>query len=276
MSVKIIQERLESYGCTSTQEEEQALREITQEIALAALSRSDFFKRASFQGGTALRILYSLQRFSEDLDFTLLKPDASFKLASYLKNMSAEFEAYGFKIAVEDPAFLKENSIGKILMLRYPLLTGTAKQIVVKFEVDTNPPLGSRFETKYPDFPAPFPVTVQDFPSLFSGKCHALLCREYLKGRDWYDFVWYASRKPKLNFEFFSNACHQQGNWKGKNIQVTQDWFVAEMGAKIRSIDWKEAKKDVERFVKVRDRHSLELWSREFMLDRLSKVMESL
>ncbi len=285
MSVKIIQERLESYPCASIQEEERALREITQEIALAALSRSDFFKIAIFHGGTALRILHSLQRFSEDLAFMLMKPSASFRWESYLKNMSVEFEAYGFSIRVEErshadetvkKAFLKEDSIGKILTLRYPLLTGRPKQILVKVEIDTNPPLGSGFETRYLDFPFPFPVTIHDLSSLFAGKCSALLCREYIKGRDWYDFVWYAGRKPKLNFELFSNALDQQGPWKGQHIQITKAWFAEEMEKKIGSIPWESAKKDVERFLKAGELQTLQLWNAEFMQDRLQKIVEGL
>ena len=285
MSIKIIQERLENYHCASTQEEDRALREITQEIALAALSRSDFFKKAIFHGGTALRILHSLQRFSEDIDFMLMEPSASFRWEIYLKNMSAEFEAYGFSIRVEDrsdadetvkKAFLKENSIGKILMLKHPLRTGTSKQIVVKFEIDTNPPKGSRFETKHLDFPFSCPVTVHDLPSLFAGKCSALLCREFLKGRDWFDFVWYAGRKPQLNFKLLSNALDQQGPWKEQHISTDKTWLIREMEKKIASIDWEKARKDVARFVKPRELQTLQLWNREFMMECLQKMAERL
>ena len=285
MSIKIIQERLDSYHCASTQEEEQALREITQEIALSALSRSGFFRAAAFHGGTALRIVHTLQRFSEDLDFMLMEPNRSFRWNPYLKNMSAEFEAYGFSIRIEDrseadetvkKAFLKEDSIGKILLLKFPLRTGRPRQILIKFEVDTNPPMGSCFETKNLDFPFPFPVTVQDLPSLFAGKCGALLCREYLKGRDWFDFVWYAARKPGLNFTLLSNALDQQGPWQGQRPQVTKKWFAGEMKRKIESIRWEEAKRDAERFLKPRELPTLQLWSAAFMLECLQKILETL
>ncbi|MBI2345381.1 MAG: nucleotidyl transferase AbiEii/AbiGii toxin family protein [Deltaproteobacteria bacterium] len=285
MSLKIIQERFDEYHCASRQEEEQALREITQEVALAALSRAGFFKLAGFQGGTALRILYSLQRFSEDLDFLLRVPRSDFGWEPYLKHMIVELSAYGFAVQVADrskaadpvqKAFLKEQSIGKILRLRYPLTTGRPKQIQIKFELDTNPPQGSRFETKYLDFPFPFPVTVQDLASLFAGKSHALLCREYLKGRDWYDFVWYAGRKPTVNYDFLAAALHQQGPWQGTRPQVTKEWYLDAMRKKIIGTDWNEAKNDVARFLKPNELRTLELWSAEFFLDRLAKIAETL
>ena len=130
MNVKMIQERLNSYSCTSQQEEENALREITQELALAALSRSDFFKKAAFQGGTCLRIFYSSDRFSEDIDFILKTPQKHFQLAPYLKSLAVELEAYGYRMEVVDrsksdnavkKAFLKDDSLGKILSLSLTL-----------------------------------------------------------------------------------------------------------------------------------------------------------
>lgn len=283
MSIKIIQERIDSYHCTSIQEEEQALREVTQEIALAALSRSDFFKTAAFHGGTALRILYSLQRFSEDLDFMLFQPNHSFRWEVYFKNMSAEFEAYGFSIKVEDrsnsdetvkKAFIKENSIGKILMLKHPLRTGIPRQILVKFEIDTNPPEGSGFETKHLYFPFPFPVTVHDLPSLFSGKLCALLCREYLKGRDWFDFVWYAGRKLRPNFTLLTSALNQQGPWQGQHMSIDKTWLIHEIEKKIISINWDKVRQDVERFVKPRELQTLQLWNKKFMAECLQKIAQ--
>jgi len=198
MSVKIIQDRLDSYGCQSTLEEEQALREITQEIVLAALGRTDFFQKAGFQGGTCLRIFYGVNRFSEDLDFALQKPESSFLLKPYLDDLAKEVKAYGYALELDDrskvdqavrQAFVKDNSLGNLLRLNYKPATGPLRKLRIKLEVDTNPPAGAAFETKYLDFPFPSAVCVFALPSLFAGKLHALLCREYLKGRDWYDFI---------------------------------------------------------------------------------------
>ena len=283
MSVKIIQERLDSYHCQSQQEEEFALKEIMQEIALAALARTDFFKFASFQGGTALRIIYSLERFSEDLDFICMKPNRDFRWPTYLKNLELEFQTYGIEIKVEDrskgdeavqKAFLKDDSMGKILVLKHRGREGRPGLIRVKFELDTNPPAGSRSETKYIDFPFPAAVAVQDPPSLFAGKSHALLCREYTKGRDWYDFLWYVARKTPINFEFLSSACDQQGPWKGQKIVIGKEWYLEGLEKKIKITDWEEAKRDVARFLRPKELQSLELWSQEFFRDRLEKMKE--
>lgn len=281
MSVKIIQERFERYDCSSLQDEERVFKEIIQEIALASLSRAGFFKQASFQGGTCLRILYSLERFSEDLDFILKEPTSNFQWENYLNGLEMEFDSYGIELITQDrsdadamvkKAFIKSDSIGKILKLRYPKVDGPSRSSVIKFELDTNPPLGSSFETKYLDFPFPFPITVQDLPSMFAGKSHALLCRKYTKGRDWFDFLWYVSREALINFEFLSNAINQFGPWKGKNIKVDKEWYLKVMNEKITATKWDEAKKDVERFLKPKDLITLDLWSQDFFLDRLSKV----
>lgn len=285
MNVKIIQERLDRYHPTSWQEEECALKEILQEIALAALSRSGFFKQAIFQGGTALRILYNQDRFSEDLDFILKEPSKLFRLNDYFEALKIEFQMYGITLEIKDrtkaddivqKAFLKEDSTAKILELKHYPRAAKPKNIRIKFEIDTNPPLGSKSEIKYLDFPFAFAVTVQDPPSLFAGKSHALLCREYLKGRDWYDFVWHVSRKTPINYEFLTNACRQTGPWEGQNITITREWYVQEVSKKIESIDWETAKEDVRRFLKPNALPSLEVWSKDFFLDRLEKLKEIL
>jgi len=281
MSVKLIQDRLDSYHCQSSIEEEHAVREITQEVALAALGRTEFFKHAVFQGGTCLRILYGLHRFSEDMDFILKEANRDFELQPHLQAVSDELKAYGYDIEIMDrskagiavrKAFLKDDSLGKILQLRYADKSGPLKKIRVKFEVDTNPPLGSGMEIKYVDFPFISSVTVQDKPSLFAGKLHALLCREYVKGRDWYDFLWYTSQEVGINYEFLSSALRQQGPWQEKNIQVDLKWCLEHLEGKINSVDWQAAREDVRRFVKASEQPSLELWSRDLFLSQLRKV----
>lgn len=285
MSTQIIRDRFEGYRTASRQEAENAMAQIAQEIALAGLSRSDFFKHAVFQGGTCLRILYGMQRFSEDLDFLLKRPDPAFQLAPYLQGLEVEFKAYGVELIVQDrskadetvrKAFLKSDSLGKILSLAHLDLTERMRAVKIKFEVDTNPPDGGGCETKYLDFPFPFPVTVQDAPSLFAGKSHALLCREYAKGRDWFDFVWYVGRKTPLNYAFLSSAIDQQGPWKGQDVVVTKEWYLAEMERKIAAVDWDDARRDVIRFLKSSDLPIVQLWSREYFQDRLRKMRECL
>jgi predicted nucleotidyltransferase component of viral defense system len=278
MSIKIIQDRLDSYQCKTALEEEQALREITQEVALAGLARSDFFKFAAFHGGTCLRIFYGTNRFSEDFDFLLKERNENFSLQPYLKGLSGELLAYGYQLEVVDrskadsavkKAFIKDSSIGKVLQLNHLKADRSMRKIRIKFEIDTNPPEGSGYEIKYLDFPFVSSVTVQDLPSLFAGKIHALLCREYAKGRDWYDFIWYTSRGVQVNYQFLASALKQQGPWRGQKLQIDKEWCLKTLRDRICSLDWQEAKDDIKRFIQQKELVSIELWSKELFLDRL-------
>ncbi|MCD6395239.1 MAG: nucleotidyl transferase AbiEii/AbiGii toxin family protein [Planctomycetes bacterium] len=281
MSIKLIQDRLDSYNCASSIEEEHAVREITQEVALAALGRTDFFKHAAFQGGTCLRILYGLNRFSEDMDFILKETNREFALQPHLQAVSGELKAYGYDVEIADrsrtdiavrKAFLKDDSLGKVLQLQYADKSGPLKKVRVKFEVDTNPPSYTGVEIKHVDFPFVSSVTVQDKPSLFAGKLHALLCREYVKGRDWYDFLWYTSQDIGINYKFLSSALKQQGPWQNEHIQVDLKWCLKHLENKVSSVDWAAAREDVRRFVKVTEQPSLEVWSRELFLSQVRKI----
>ena len=211
MSIDIIQKRLDGYRCGSRQDEEQALREITQEVALAALSRTDFFTQAVFQGGTCLRVFYALNRFSEDLEFLLKAPGRNFRLEKYLHGLFRELSAYGYRLEVVDrqeqksavqKIFLKDDSLGKVLHLKHIRQDRSMAKIRIKLEVDTNPPAGGNVEVKYLAFPFAVDVACQDETSLFAGKLHALLCREYVKGRDWYDLLFYSTRRTMPNLAF--------------------------------------------------------------------------
>ncbi len=281
MSVEIIQERLESYGCASALEEEQALREITQEIILAGLGRTDLFGRAGFHGGTCLRIFHSLNRFSEDMDFALREHDASFTLARYLDQVRTELVAYGYDLEIDDRSkagqtmqqvFLKDDSVGQLLRLNYRPGTGPMRKLRVKLEVDTNPPAGASYEMPVLDYPFPSAVRVFDLPSLFAGKIHALLCRDYLKGRDWYDFIWYTARHTSINYTLLSAALDQQGPWAGTKPKTDNAWCVTQLGVKIGMLDWNQAREDVRRFLKPSELPSLSLWSSEFFLRQCRKL----
>ncbi len=281
MSVKIIQDRLDGYGCRSTLEEEQALREITQEITLAALGRTDFFQKAGFQGGTCLRVFHGLNRFSEDLDFAFQRPAADFSLKPYLLSIAQELAAYGYGIEIDDRskleqavhlAFVKDDSLGKLLQLNYKPDSGPLRKLRIKFEVDTNPPAGAAFEIRYLDFPFPSAICVFGLPSLFAGKLHALLCRQYLKGRDWYDFIWYTARRTPPNYALLSSALDQMGPWRTAGVHADRAWCLEHLLAKINTIDWKQAREDVRAFVKPNELPSLDLWTRDFFLMQAQKL----
>ena len=281
MSITIIQERLKNYQVRTKQEEISALKEIYQEIALAGLARSDFFKLAAFQGGTALRIVHRLNRFSEDLDFVLLKPSESFQWHSYLKAVELEFNSFGVTLEIKErsaaqgaikTAFLKEDSFARIFELTYERLPSDERKITIKFEIDTIPPLGSKFETTFLTYPYPFSILIQDLPSLFASKCHALLCRKYEKGRDWYDFLWYLSNGTPLNFDLLKNALDQSGPFKEKNLSFDRNWLLTEFKRKINSLDLKNAKRDVENFLRPEERRFVENWSSELFLNQIEKI----
>jgi predicted nucleotidyltransferase component of viral defense system len=281
MSVRMIQDRLDGYRCRSSLEEEQALREITQEILLAALGRTDFFQKTGFQGGTCLRIFHGLNRFSEDLDFALQKRDRTFGLQYYLDALGKELMAYGYELEMDDrskggqtvrKAFVKDDSLGNLIKLNFKPATGPLRKLKIKLEVDTNPPKGATFETKYLDFPFPSAVCVFDLPSLYAGKLHALLCREYLKGRDWYDFIWHTARRTTANYALLSSALDQIGPWMHKHIQVDRNWCFERLQERIKATHWKQAREDVRRFVKSNELPSLDLWSAEFFLTQAEKL----
>lgn len=279
MSVELIQQKLLNYHCQTVLDQENALKEIVQEIALMALSRAGFFRIAAFQGGTCLRILYGLERFSEDLDFVLENPDQHFNWNNYLNGMRDEFSAYGYALEVINKknlnktvrsAFLKATSEGGMLVLRD---TRTNKpKLQIKLEIDIYPPQGANFELKYLDFPLAYSVQTQDLPSLFASKSHALICRPYTKGRDWYDFVWYISRNVSINFSLLEHAIQQKGPWEKQNISVTPEWYLFALKEKINNTNWENAKNDVARFLRPKELAALEIWSKEFFLSRVDKL----
>lgn len=280
MGMLIIQQRLLSYQCQTVLEQEHALKEIAQDIALMALSRSGFFKIAAFQGGTCLRILYGLDRFSEDLDFVLEQTDTLFNWEPYVQSLKEEFNAYGYSLDVTNKtkieknikvAFLKADSKGGLLILKdsrtnRPLLH-------IKLEIDASPPDGSLYELKYLDFPVPYGIKVQSLDSLFASKIHALLCRSYTKGRDWYDFSWYVSKQASVNFLLLDNALNQAGPWEGQNIKTSAEFLTQVLPEKVNQIDWLEARKDVARFLKQQDQSTLDLWSKDFFQSRIEKLI---
>ena len=281
MSIRMIEQRMTTYSISSEIEEMQALREITQEVVLASLGRAGFFQEAIFQGGTCLRIFHGLNRFSEDLDFSLMDPNPNFAWQSYLKKVIADVASFGYDMEITDRhstdstvrlAFLKDDAVGKVLQLNYVGKTSMVKKIRIKLEIDINPPPGSRHEITYIGFPYLSPIAIQDPSSLFAGKIHALLCRNYTKGRDWYDFLWYTARKTPVNYNYLGQALHQSGPWKGMGIHIDQDWLRDSLSQKINQIDWQEAANDVRRFVPILEQPSLDYWNEKVFLQQVDRL----
>ncbi len=281
MSINIIQDKLRSYKASTTIQEENAIREITQEVALAGLARAGFFKAAVFEGGTALRILYGLNRFSEDLDFSVRDPNTKFDWTLYFKGLETELSAYGYAVEIQDrsqpdknvkSAWIKDNSIGKRLLL-HTQNTGAARSIQIKLEIDIHPPGGGTIETRYIDFPVTVPISVFDLPSLFAGKLAAILCRPWSKGRDWFDFLFYIGRGTIPNLSMLERALQQSGPFEGKNLPIDTPWLIQQLTETIQNVDWPRTQKDVERFLKPTDIDLIAHWSAPFFLDRLQKMI---
>ena len=275
VDVDILRNRLEQYRAASIAEEDHAMREILQEYVLAALTRTDFFAKAAFHGGTHLRIFHGLRRFSEDLDFALLSPNVSFELKPYLNAIKSELVAIGLEVEVADKAkgeaqvkkaFVKEGSLVRLLSVQYHAPRGgrSPRKLQIKIEVDANPPAGVKTEMKLLRFPFRAAVANYDLPSSFSGKLHALLCRPYVKGRDWYDFDWYAGNRVAPNIPLLSSAIFQNGPWEGMQLDIDAAWIRREMIAKITSLDWKAAKEDLEPFVREEERGILDSFNAQY------------
>ena len=279
--IKIIQERLARYGAVNQLEEENGVKEVLQDVALYGLWRSDFFDLAAFQGGTSLRILHGMTRFSEDLDFILKKPDSHFDWRPFLDGMKSCFEEFGLKSEVLNKgkmdqrikkALIKDNSIAHQLNLSF-YQDNPARKQKIKMEIDVDPPEYSEFEYSYLDFPLDFEVCHQDLSSNFSLKLHALLCRPYVKGRDWYDFNWYVKQGVQPNLPHLQSALFQWGPWEGKEIMVNLKWLGHALSDKISSIDWHDSAVDVERFLRPQEQHSLRLWSDRFFLKKVEQLL---
>jgi predicted nucleotidyltransferase component of viral defense system len=284
-----IAQMLAKYECESADDYVHALREILQEIALLGLWRCKFFEKAAFYGGTALRILYGLDRFSEDLDFSLLQPMADFELERYSNALEKELAAFGFQVRVEgknksvatavQSAFLKANTVNQLLVIQ------TGEEIVrqipsgqtvrIKIEIDTDPPGGFETESKFLLQPIPFSVRSYALPDLFAGKMHALLCRRWknrVKGRDWYDLVWYCTHHPELHLSHLAERLRQSGHWEiERPLDVAA--FKGLVLAAIERLDVDQARDEVLPFVK--EPAALEVWSQEFfraIVDRIQVV----
>lgn len=279
--IDVIQQRLSNYNANSLEDEENALKEISQEVILYALSEAGFFEHAAFLGGTCLRINHGLDRFSEDLDFSLKMANGEFKISDYLDEVIRVMNVYGYDIELSgsDKAndsvqsrFLKDDSLKKLLNFKHK--QDIRRKIQIKFEVDINPPEGANIVADYLSFPTQFMIMTYDLPSLMAGKVHALLCRPYTKGRDWYDFLWYAGQKIQINTVLLNNALEQMGPWKDQSIQISDDWIHEQLLLKVKSIDWNAAKHDVEKFLKPEKQKALSLWSEDFFVRMTNKLFE--
>mgnify|MGYP001573372646 FL=1 len=269
------------YRPVSLDDHLRALREVLQELALLGLWRSRFFEHAAFYGGTALRVLHGLNRFSEDLDFSLLIPRSDFQIGRFTTALETEIRVFGFDVTVQaksrtragaiQSAFLKGDTLGQLVSIDTPASLTRAvprgQTIKIRIEIDTNPPPAFETEVLYLLAPIPFPVRVYALPDLFAGKMHALLCRQWkarVKGRDWYDLVWFCGHYPDLHLAHLEARLAQSGHWP-QGQPLTAEDLRRMLDDTIERVNLEQARAEVEPFVA--DPAALRAWSRPFFKD---------
>lgn len=281
-----VQTLLSRYTCRTRDDHVNALREILQELALLGLWRAKFFEHAAFYGGTALHVLHGLDRFSEDLDFSLLRPTPGFSLEEYGAALKREVGSFGFDVTFDrraktrttaiESAFLKANTIREMIQIGAgkDLLKDVhpGAQLKIKLEVDTDPPGGFATETRYLLQPIPFPVRVFTLPDLFAGKLHCILCRKWgnrVKGRDWHDLVWYAGRHPEVRLAHLEARMRQSGDWT-ELAPLDMDSLRRLLMAAIAALKIDQARAEVTPFV--RDLRAIEVWSPDFFASIVTRI----
>ena len=280
----MIESMLKRYETSDAESYYQALREVMQEIALAGLYRGGFFNKAAFYGGTALRIFHGLERFSEDLDFSLLEKDPDFSLEPYFQAINTEFKALGISVEIKakrktnitaiESAFLKGDTRIHELQIQgmYQQSWNLNRPIKIKFEVDTQPPLGFVTEEKLLLQPFSFYVKCYGMGDLFAGKLHALLYRSWknrVKGRDWYDFEWYIRNGHPVHLAHFLTRAHESGQLTSLET-IDLSTVKTLLHERIAQIDFEQAKTDVLPFLK--ETNGLELWSQNYFDDLTEKL----
>ena len=284
----IIEQMLAQHESKTLGDKKNSIKEVVQEIILCGLSRAGFFQTAAFYGGTALRIFHNLDRFSEDLDFSLIAPDTNFRLDPYLPALEKELSAYGFHFKAETrskvndsdvlSAFVKGNTREHILLCyadeKLARTVVGSELIKVKFEVDTTPPPYAGFERQFRLLPIPYEINLYDMPSLFAGKLHAVICRAWksrIKGRDLYDLVFYLANKTPVNLKHL-NARLVDSGFEGARDDLSLAEIKQILYRRFECIDYSQARDDVLPFV--RNPASLDRWSKEFFQSITNDLVE--
>jgi hypothetical protein len=280
---------IDRYQPRSSSDYQNAVREIVQELALLGLWRTPFYDHAAFYGGSALRIFHGLQRFSEDLDFSLLQPEPDFSLKPFLGAVAEELAAWGFEFRAEgiektkpttiESAFLKGSTMINLLQIGAPPEIASrlpkGQLIRIKLEIDLDPPPGADTEVLTRLVPTPHQVRVYDLPSLFAGKLHAVLCRNWksrVKGRDFYDLIWYVGRRIPLNLTHLEARMRQSGDWPVET-PLDAEGLRKRLEERFTAINFDQAKEDIAPFLK--DPRELSLWTLGFFQDLILQILVS-
>lgn len=269
---ELYEKMLSAYDQSTDAARRNAIYEVSQQIVLAGLADGGFFDKAAFYGGTCLRIFHGLNRFSEDMDFTLLKEDESFRFEQYFQPVIDQFALVGRRVEIRkkdkkgfgkvESAFLKDNTDV------YDLSFQTEKSIKVKIEVDTAPPLKFATEQKLSLQPKSFMTRCVALPDLFAGKMSALAFRAWktrVKGRDWYDFEWYVRNGVPLGWSHLQERIRQS-----TGQEMTPEQFQAALRERLGGTDIELVKKDVLPFIN--DPHELDIWSNDYFLQLADKI----
>lgn len=273
--MNVFDEMLASYETGNDNDKLNAVHEVMQQVALGGLYNGGFFNKAAFYGGTCLRIFHGLDRFSEDMDFSLLAPDPGFRLDPYFDAITTEFAALGQSIDITTKEKTAQSTIQSAFLksdtAQYDIHLGRDRKIKIKIEVDTTPPLGFSTEQKLLLQPFSFYTNCFTLPDLFAGKMHALIYRSWknrVKGRDWYDFEWYVRKNVAMNFRHFCERAYQFGSEEPGTL--TPDRFRAILKDKIKETDIRQVKDDVMPFIK--EQNKLNIWSTEYFLQLADMV----
>lgn len=261
-----------AYDLSTEQQRRNAIFEVNQQVILAGLYAGGFFDVAAFYGGTCLRIFHGVQRFSEDMDFSLLSPDAKFDFTRYFQPIIDEFAIVGREVEIKkkdkksfgkvESAFLKDNTDV------YDISFQTDKSIKIKIEVDIQPPLAFRTEQKLLLQPYSFMTRCFVLPDLFAGKMHALVYRSWknrVKGRDWYDFEWYVRHNIPLGFTHLAERALQFNN-----AVIERKAFIALLKDKLASANMNQVKSDVFPFIK--NPRELDIWSNDYFVQLVDMI----
>ncbi|MFT4551813.1 MAG: putative nucleotidyltransferase component of viral defense system [Chlamydiales bacterium] len=279
---------LKKYEVSTREHAEKAVREILQEVVLLGVWRAKLFEQMAFYGGTALRILYGLNRYSEDIDFTLLKKNPEFKWAPFASTIENELKAYGFDFELQQKkksfttevqsAFLKTNTLKALLEVGVPqnLYHGLHPDTIlkIKIEVDTDPVVGFRTTEQMLKSPLPVPIKTIELPDLFASKMHAALFRAWknrTKGRDWYDVVWYIRNDVPINLKHFE-ACMKQNQTVPSDNSLTGQSLKELINKRIDSLDIESAKSDVAFFIPDHEQALLDTWNKEYFSTWIDKL----
>ena len=272
MKNEIYDSMLSRYNLTTEQDKRNAIFEVNQQMILAGLYNGGFFESAAFYGGTCLRIFHGLQRFSEDMDFSLLAQDEAFDFSKYFQPIVDAFALVGREVEIKkkdkksfgkiESAFLKDNTDV------YDVTFQTEKSVKIKIEVDTCPPLRFNTEQKLLLQPHSFMTRCFALPDLFAGKMHALVYRAWknrVKGRDWYDFEWYVRHNVPLGFAHLAERCKQLND-----EEITPESFKDKLKERFATADIKQVKEDVLPFV--RNPKDLDIWSNDYFVQLADMV----